>query len=80
MSKIPLDEIYQQKINFLIGAGASSGLFPTLWLAIKDSNNPEKEETIETLATKLEQLGNEYRTHQTLLFIKISSYPFAISN
>lgn len=69
MSKIPLDEIYQQKINFLIGAGASSGLFPTLWLAIKDSNNPEKEETIETLATKLEQLGNEYRTHQTLLFM-----------
>lgn len=69
MSRIPLDEIYQQRINFLIGAGASSGLFPTLWLAIKDSNNPEKEETIETLATKLEQLGNEYISHQTLLFM-----------
>ncbi len=69
MSRIPLDEIYQQRINFLIGAGASSGLFPTLWLAIKDSNNPEKEETIETLATKLEQLGHEYRSHQTLLFM-----------
>ncbi|PKG78646.1 hypothetical protein CXF80_10145 [Shewanella sp. Actino-trap-3] len=69
MARIPLNEIYQQKLNFLIGAGASSGLFSTLWLAVKDSDNPEKEETIETLATKLAQLGEQYKHHHTLLFM-----------
>lgn len=69
MASIPLNKIYQHKLNFLIGAGASSGLFPTLWLAVKDSDNPEKEETIETLATKLNQLGDSYKHHHTLLFM-----------
>lgn len=69
MPSIPLNEIYQHKLNFLIGAGASSGLFPTLWLALKDSDNREKEETIETLATKLEHLGESYKHHHTLLFM-----------
>lgn len=67
MESIPLNEIYQQKLNFLIGAGASSGLFPTLWLAIKDSDDSERTETIETLATKLDQKG--MRHHQALLFM-----------
>lgn len=67
MESIPLNEIYQQKLNFLIGAGASSGLFPTLWLAVKDSDNPDREETIETLATKLDQEGRAH--HHTLLFM-----------
>jgi hypothetical protein len=67
MESIPLNEIYQQKLNFLIGAGASDGLFPTLWLAIKDSENPMREETIETLATKLDQKGKKH--HHTLLFM-----------
>lgn len=67
MESISLNEIYQQKLNFLIGAGASSGLFPTLWLAVKDSDNLGNEETIETLATKLDQGG--YKQHHTLLFM-----------
>ena len=69
MTSIPLNEIYQHKLNFLIGAGASSGLFPTLWLPLKDSDNKENNETIETLATKLDQLGEQYKSHHALLFM-----------
>ncbi len=69
MPTIPLNEIYQHKLNFLIGAGASSGLFPTLWLPIKDSEDEKKNETIETLATKLDQLGEKYKSHHALLFM-----------
>lgn len=69
MAGIPLNEIYQQKLNFLIGAGASSGLFPTLWLSVKDADNQTLEETIETLATKLELLGSSFKHHHTLLFM-----------
>lgn len=67
MTKINLNEIYEHKLNFLIGAGASAGLFPTLWLSLKDKDNPNKRETIETLATKLEELG--YKKHLALLFM-----------
>jgi hypothetical protein len=67
MESIPLNDIYQQKLNFLVGAGASSGLFPTLWLSVKDSDDASKEETIETLATKLDQQGLKH--HHTLLFM-----------
>ena len=67
MESIPLNDIYQQKLNFLVGAGASSGLFPTLWLAVKDSDDASKEETIETLATKLDQQG--FKHLHTLLFM-----------
>ncbi|TMX38434.1 hypothetical protein [Vibrio sp. Hep-1b-8] len=69
MALIPLNEIYQHKLNFLIGAGASSGLFPTLWLPIKDSDDEEKNETIETLATKLDHLGEQFKDHYALLFM-----------
>lgn len=65
MATIPLNEIYQHKLNFLIGAGASSGLFPTLWLPLKDSDDEKKNETIETLATKLDQLGDQYKSLYT---------------
>lgn len=67
MSVVQLKDIYQQNLNFLIGAGASSGLFPTLWLDIKDSDSPDDEETIETLATKLENLN--LKSQSTLLFM-----------
>lgn len=67
MERIPLNEIYQQKLNFLIGAGASSGLFPTLWLSVKDSDDESREETIETLATKFDLQGHKH--HHTLLFM-----------
>lgn len=69
MATIPLNEIYQHKLNFLLGSGASSGLFPTLWLPIKDSDNEENNETIETLATKLDKLGEQYKSHHALLFM-----------
>jgi len=67
MNSIPLREIYQHKLNFLIGAGASSGLFPTLWLAVRNSDDVNAEETIETLATKLDAMG--LKGHHTLLFM-----------
>ena len=67
MDSVPLSDIYQHRLNFLIGAGASSGLFPTLWLSVKDSEDNDKEETIETLATKLDLQGHKH--HHTLLFM-----------
>lgn len=67
MLNIPLNEIYQHKLNFLIGSGASYGLFDTLWLAVKDSDDASKSETIETLATKFERLGK--KKHHGLLFM-----------
>lgn len=67
MPKIQLKDVYQQNLNMLIGAGASSGLFPTLWLDLKDSENPKNEETIETLATKLS--APEFDSQRTLLFM-----------
>lgn len=50
--KINLNDIYEQNLNFLIGAGASHGFLPTLALEIKDNN--ENKHTFETLAKKLE--------------------------
>jgi hypothetical protein len=46
-------DIYNKNINILIGSGASADLFPTLALAIKDSQN--KSQTIEDLATSYEE-------------------------
>lgn len=63
--KINISEIYDKHINFLIGAGASYGLFPTLALAVKDIWDDSQ--TIETLATLFEQDGN--RSLSTLLFM-----------
>ena len=65
--KILLKDIHQQNISFLVGSGASSGLFPTLWLPIKDSSNTDINETIETLATKLEEKSKN--SHLALLFM-----------
>lgn len=50
--KFNLNDIYEQNLNFLIGAGASHGFLPTLALEIKDKNN--NKHTFETLAKKLE--------------------------
>lgn len=61
--KLDLRDIYDKNINFLIGSGASHGLFPTLALAIKGET--EKRVTVETLATEFEK--NELR--KTLLFM-----------
>ncbi len=72
MAGIRLNEIYQHKLNFLIGSGASSGLFPTLWLPIKDADDELNNETIETLATKLDRLADKdarFKNHHALLFM-----------
>jgi hypothetical protein len=61
----PIEAIdtYNKNINILIGSGASADLFPTLRLQIKD--NKDKWETIETLATKFENLHDK----RTALFM-----------
>lgn len=47
--RINISEIYDKHLSFLVGAGASYGLFPTLALDIKNVLN--ENQTIETLAT-----------------------------
>ena len=47
--KFKISDIYDKNINFLIGSGASYGLFPTLALGIKKENGESL--TIESLAT-----------------------------
>ncbi|WP_080973051.1 hypothetical protein [Aeromonas hydrophila] len=77
MGNIPLQEIYQHNLNFLIGSGASSGLFPTLWVPLKDSDDDSKNETIETLATKLDKLSEKdprFKNHHSLLFMYYYEY------
>lgn len=76
-TSIHLTEIYQRKLNFLVGSGASSGLFPTLWLPLIDSDDKTRNETIETLATKLDKLAEKdarYKNHHTLLFMYYYEY------
>lgn len=50
---IKLSDIYDKNLNFLIGSGASAGLFPTLALRLK--NNEGRAYTLESLATWLEE-------------------------
>lgn len=47
--KLNINNIYDKNINFLIGSGASFGLFPTLALKVKAEDGSSQ--TIETLAT-----------------------------
>lgn len=65
--KILIKDIHQQNLNFLIGSGASFGLFPTLWLPIKTSESSSKKETFESLVTKLE--NSEHKKHVALMFM-----------
>ncbi len=67
----PLD-IYNKNINILIGSGASADLFPTLALAIKNSNG--KRETIETLATLFET-SSEQRTALFMHYYNTCIFP-----
>ncbi|UOV05439.1 SIR2 family protein [Pseudoxanthomonas mexicana] len=50
---ITLSDIYDKNLNFLIGSGASVGLFPTLALRLK--NSVGEAHTLESLATWLEE-------------------------
>lgn len=62
---IKIDDIYDKNINFLIGSGASHGLFPTLALQLTDELGLEQ--TVETLATRFEQ--ENASVLKTLLFM-----------
>lgn len=62
--KIDLNDLHDKNINYLIGAGASAGLFPTLALNMQSEG---KWETIETLATKFDSIDAEHL--KTLLFM-----------
>lgn len=63
-SKIELNDLHDKNINYLIGAGASAGLFPTLALNMQTEG---KWETIETLATEFDSIDAKYL--KTLLFM-----------
>lgn len=63
--KLNISEIYDKNINFLIGSGASYGLFPTLALDIKDEWG--ESQTVETLATLFDQENKD--SLYTLLFM-----------
>jgi hypothetical protein len=62
---IKVGDIYDKHLNFLIGSGASYGLFPTLALEIKDE--ADVSQTIETLATRFEKAKDASR--YALLFM-----------
>lgn len=65
LEKIDITDIYEQEINFLIGSGASSGIFPTLATAMK--NETAGWETVETLAQYFEEENKQEL--KTLLFM-----------
>lgn len=56
---IKLIDIYDKNLNFLIGSGASVGLFPTLALKVKDGDGNNF--TLESLATWLEEKKDQDR-------------------
>ncbi len=60
-----ISDIYDKNLNFLIGSGASYGLFPTLQLKIKGTD--DSAQTIETLATQFEKDKEEKK--KALLFM-----------
>ncbi|MDP3778398.1 SIR2 family protein [Methylotenera sp.] len=66
-NQIKLEEIYDKNINILIGSGASSGLFPTLALRMK---NGDSRHSIETIATLIEQSKSPHKEKlKALLFM-----------
>lgn len=62
--KIELNDLHDKNINYLIGAGASAGLFPTLALNMQTEG---KWETIETLATEFDSINAKHL--KALLFM-----------
>lgn len=67
ISHIKLDDIYDKNLNFIFGSGASAGLFPTLYLNIK---NGEFGHTVETLATQIENSESVHKNRlKALLFM-----------
>ncbi|MCL0015983.1 hypothetical protein MKT19_012845, partial [Providencia rettgeri] len=65
IENIDISKIRDQELNFLFGAGASAGLFPTLATKMKD--NEGNWESIETLAQYFEDsIQDDYKS---LLFM-----------
>ena len=64
-NQIKIDDIYDKNINFILGSGASYGLFPTLALTMRDSNG--NNHTIETLAEEFD--AKNAQCLKTLLFM-----------
>ncbi|MFQ1593082.1 hypothetical protein ACK4A3_03890 [Aeromonas veronii] len=62
-----LKDIYEQNLNFLIGAGASHGFLPTLALEIKDDDG--KKHTFETLA-KIFESNSEMKCLLFMLYYR----------
>ena len=60
---IKAEDIYDKNLNFLLGSGASFGLFPTLALKILDGAG--KPHTVETLATSFDENDPQF----TLIFM-----------
>lgn len=60
---IKAEDIYDKNLNFLLGSGASFGLFPTL--ALKILNNDGEPHTVETLATSFTENDSKF----TLVFM-----------
>ncbi len=52
VARISVADVYDKNLSFLIGSGASHGLYPTLALNIKNSSG--EVQTIESLATEFE--------------------------
>lgn len=69
---INLDAVYDKNLNFLIGSGASFGLFPTLALGIRDANDVPQ--TIETLSTSLPD-GDPRQTALFMHYYKECIFP-----
>lgn len=67
INNIKLDNIYDKSLNFIFGSGASAGLFPTLYLNIKNGKNSH---TVETLATDIENSSSAQKNRlKALLFM-----------
>ena len=77
---IPLEDIYNNGINLLIGSGASYGIFPTLELAIKKDTGERW--TLEELATHFEATNDSRYTPLFMHYYKECILPaqcFSIS-
>lgn len=69
VNNINISQIYDKNLNFLIGSGASAGLFPTLGLGIK--NKDDKNFSYETLLVEIDKTPNEQTREKlkTLVFM-----------
>lgn len=75
MSIIKKSCIYEKNLNFLLGAGASYGLLPTLALQVKQHDSGEAH-TVETLATKYDEVA-DFQTHLFSWYVREVILPAA---